>query len=230
MYGIPTPLNLIVVSRGLCHQSCKKKKRKQNKINPMFNFWFSEFVIPIVVTCPPSPQTTDIDDTKLGQTFCKRNDPRKLQQKLKPLDCLPPLSCSLYSNVCPSASPDPSIGCTDLSGNTKRKEKKHWNQFWSWNSWEQWREAKYIGILVTFHYCILVESSLEGTPLASCQPLFPIGRQLDQLWNLWGRRERTVCQAKIGRGCEKFIHHLPITRVNCRGRRYWGPGIVAWAL
>jgi hypothetical protein len=35
----------------------------------MFNFWFSEFVIPIVVTCPPSPQTTDIDEMKLGQTF-----------------------------------------------------------------------------------------------------------------------------------------------------------------
>lgn len=50
----------------------------------MFNFWFSEFVIPIVVTCPspPSPQTTDIDDLKLGRTFWKRNEPRKLQPKL----------------------------------------------------------------------------------------------------------------------------------------------------
>lgn len=27
VYGIPNPLNLIVVSRGLCHQSCKKKTK-----------------------------------------------------------------------------------------------------------------------------------------------------------------------------------------------------------
>jgi hypothetical protein len=61
----------------------KKKKRKKNKINPMFNFWFSEFVIPIVVTCPPSPQTTDIDEMKLGQTFLQEKLTEKTATEVK---------------------------------------------------------------------------------------------------------------------------------------------------
>lgn len=90
----------------------------------MFNFWFSEFVIPIVVTCPPSPQTTDIDDMKLGQHF-EREMNRENCNRSKNLSivCLrfPVVFTQMFVSSLPSASPDPSIGCTDLSGNTKRK-------------------------------------------------------------------------------------------------------------
>ena len=76
----------------------------------MFNFWFSEFVIPIA--------WSNFFAREMNRENCNRS-------KNLSIVCLrfPVVFTQMFVSSLPSASPDPSIGCTDLSGNTKRKEK-----------------------------------------------------------------------------------------------------------